>query len=716
MFDGDNIQMTRLDGGYVELCFNAKHDAINKLDTQTVTEFRQVTQILTSVSGIKGAIITSAKDVFIVGADIKGFDRIFQQTSEEIASDVLKKNDIFVAFDDLPFPTVVAINGFALGGGLELALSATYRVMSSAAQVGLPEVKLGLFPGFGGTVRMCRLAGPAVAADWVVSGKPAKGPAALDAGVVDELCEPEVLRRRALAILEETVAGQRDWRAVQQRKQAPVALPEDELKTIFDAALEKTQALAAAHQPAASMAVAMMARASRVDREQALALEAEAFGRVAKTQAASSLVQLFLNDQIVKKRGRQFKGQARAVKQIGVLGAGIMGGGIAYVNALRGTPVVLKDISNPQIDLGLTEASKLLAKQVKTGRLTQADADRVLASIKPKLNDEGLDKVDMVIEAIIERLEIKQQVLKVLEAVVRDDAVIASNTSSLRIDDIASGLARPENLVGMHFFNPVPAMPLVEIVQGSRSSEAAVATAVTQAQAMGKTPIVVKDCPGFLVNRLITPYVAGFLQLIADGADFEQVDQVMEAFGWPMGPAYLQDVVGMDTSVHVADVIAAGYPQRMKPVERNAVRLLVENKRFGQKSGSGFYQYVAGEGGRLKKQHAPEAHALLSAVQPSGRRSFEHDEVVDRMMLPLIIEAAHALEEGVVETPAELDTAMLLGLGFPAYLGGPLKYADWLGLQGVVARCDRYASLGPAYQATPRMREMAQGGLRYHGR
>lgn len=716
MFDGQNIQLTRFDGGIVELCFNAKQDAINKLDTQTVTEFRQVTEILSAVSGIKGVLITSAKDVFIVGADIKGFDRIFKQTAEEIAADVLKKNDIFVAFDDLPFPSVVAINGFALGGGLELALSASYRVMSTAAQVGLPEVKLGLFPGFGGTVRMCRIAGPAVATDWVVSGKPAKGPAALAAGVVDELCEPTELRARALAVLEEAMSGQRDWRAVQRRKQAPVALQDDELKGIFDAAHLKAQGLAAAHQPAASIAVEMMAQASRVDRSQALALEAQAFGRVAKTQAASSLVQLFLNDQIVKKRGRQFTGQARPVKQLGVLGAGIMGGGIAYVNALRGTPVVLKDISPAQLDLGLTEASKLLAKQVKAGRLTQSAADQVQAAIQPRLNDEGLGQVDMVIEAIIERLEIKQQVLKTLEGVVRPDTVIASNTSSLRIDDIASALQRPENLVGMHFFNPVPAMPLVEIVKGSRSSNEAVATAVAQAVAMGKTPIVVQDCPGFLVNRLITPYVAGFLQLIADGADFEEVDKVMEAFGWPMGPAYLQDVVGMDTSVHVAEVIAAGYPERMKPVAANAVRLLVDHKRYGQKSGSGFYQYVAGEGGRLQKQHAPEAHALLAAIQPSGGRRFEASEVEDRMMLPLIVEAAHALEEGVVETPAELDTAMLLGLGFPAYLGGPLKYADWLGLTEVVARCDRYAHLGPAYQATPRMREMARDGARYHGR
>jgi 3-hydroxyacyl-CoA dehydrogenase/enoyl-CoA hydratase/3-hydroxybutyryl-CoA epimerase/enoyl-CoA isomerase len=231
---------------------------------------------------------------------------------------------------------------------------------------------------------------------------------------------------------------------------------------------------------------------------------------------------------------------------------------------------------------------------------------------------------------------------------------------------------------------------------------------------MGKTPIVVKDCPGFLVNRIITPYVSGFLQLVADGADFAEVDRVMEAFGWPMGPAYLQDVVGMDVGGHVGDVIAAGYPERMKPVQHNAVKLMVQNKRYGQKTGLGFYRYEADANGKPKKTVVSDSHALLAAVQPLGARSFSDDEIVERMMLPLIVEAAHALEEGVVATPAELDMALMLGLGFPAYLGGALKYADWLGLPKVVALCARHAALGPAYQPTPRMREMAAQGLRYY--
>lgn len=375
----------------------------------------------------------------------------------------------------------------------------------------------------------------------------------------------------------------------------------------------------------------------------------------------------------------------------------------------------LKDIAQAQLDLGMGEAKKQLAKLVKSGRLTQDKADAVLASIVPGLDYQGFDQVDVVIEAVVENIKVKHAVLSELERVVRADAVIASNTSSLRIDDIAAPLRRPENFVGMHFFNPVPVMPLVEVIRGSKTSETAVSTAVGYAVAMGKTPIVVKDCPGFLVNRILTAYMRGFLQLVADGADFERVDQVMEAFGWPMGPAYLEDVVGIDTGSHVSDIISAGYAERMPHLQHDALRLMAQNKRYGQKNGVGFYRYETDPNGKPRRTAAADTRDLLATIQPQGLREFSDQEIVDRMMLPLIIEAAHALEDGVVASPVELDMALLLGIGFPAYLGGALKYADWLGIAEVNARAARYAELGRAYEPTARMRAMAAAGQRYHG-
>jgi 3-hydroxyacyl-CoA dehydrogenase/enoyl-CoA hydratase/3-hydroxybutyryl-CoA epimerase/enoyl-CoA isomerase len=715
LFQGDSIQVRRLDDGFAELCFDRQGDAINKLDARTVDEFQRATRVIAADGDVRGVLVSSAKDVFIVGADIAEFGEMFRQPAEHMARDVYAKNGIINAFEDLAVPSVVAINGFALGGGLELALAASFRVMSNDAQVGLPEVKLGLFPGFGGTVRLSRVAGPAVAVEWIAGGRPSRAASALAAGVVDQTCDPAALRETALTLLRSAADGHADWRARQQRKREPVPRQPTELRSLFDGALADVDARSPKHQPAAAIAVRMMSRAVTCTRAEALRLESAAFAEVAKTQAAASLVRAFFNEQLLKKRFKSYGQGARPVKSMAVLGAGIMGGGIAYTSALRGTPVRLKDIAPPPLALGMKEASRQLARQVKTGRLDQAKADAVLATIHPQLDDAGFGEVDLVIEAVVENLSVKHQVLSALEGVVRPDTVIASNTSSLRIDDIARPLARPENFVGMHFFNPVPVMALVEVVRGERTSDAAVSTAVAHAVRMGKTPVVVKDCPGFLVNRLITPYVSGFLQLLADGADFAEVDRVMEAFGWPMGPALLQDVVGMDTGGHVGDVIAAGYPQRMRPVTRNAVKLMVEHRRYGQKSGAGFYRHGLDPSGKPVRSPDPEAQALVATLQFDGPRTFGEAEIVDRLMLPMVIEAAHALEEGVVATAAELDMALTLGIGFPAYLGGALQYADWLGLAEVVARCERLGGLGPAYEPTARMREMAATGARFHG-
>lgn len=715
MFEGQSIRVVALpEAGVFELVFDRQGEAINKLDDRTVNELRQATAALAAQAGLRGVLVSSTKDVFIVGADITEFGAKFEQSAAAIATDVARSNEVFVAFEDLPVPTVVAINGFALGGGLEMAVSASLRVMSTAAQVGVPEVKLGLFPGFGGTVRLSRLAGPALACEWVASGKPQKAAAALAAGVVDAVAEPDQLRPQALDLLARAMRGEVDWQAQQQRKRVPVALPEADLQAAFANALQAQARVRAPHQPAAHMAIEMMAAAARCDRAGALALEAKAFGEVARTQAARAMVQTFLNDQAIKKIAKRHAKAARPVQRAAVLGAGIMGGGIAYASALKGVPVRMKDIAQPALDLGLAEADKLLQRQRKAGRMTDSAAAEVRARITPQMDLAGFDAVDLVVEAIVENIDTKRRVLADLERHIGADTVIASNTSSLRIDDMAGALQQPGRLVGMHFFNPVHAMPLVEIVQGTQTRAEVVSAAVAYAVALGKTPIVVKDCPGFLVNRVLTAYMRGFLALVRDGADFVLVDQVMEAWGWPMGPAYLEDVVGMDTGSHVSDVISAGYPARMPRMEHDALRLMADKGRYGQKNGIGFYRYDADPTGKPRRSPAPDSHDLLKAVQPQGQRDFSAADIVDRMMLPLIVEAAHALEEGVVATAAELDMAMLLGIGFPAYAGGPLKYADWLGLPEVVARCARWQHLGAAYAPTARMREMAAQGQRYY--
>jgi 3-hydroxyacyl-CoA dehydrogenase / enoyl-CoA hydratase / 3-hydroxybutyryl-CoA epimerase / enoyl-CoA isomerase len=716
LFQGENVNVLPLTEGFVELVFDRQGDSINKLDRRTMAEFRDATACIAADPSVRGVLVTSAKDVFIVGADIKEFGELFAMPERELASYTLASNRRFCSFEDLAIPTVVAINGFALGGGLEMALSGALRVMASSAKVGLPEVNLGLIPGFGGTVRLPRVAGAQVAASWIAGGMPASAGSALEAGVVNEVCEPALLRERALGLLRRAANGEVDWRAAQQRKREAVSIQESAQVASPEAVKARATQADRRHLPAALAAIKLLRDATTLDREAALRLESEAFAGIAKTQAADSLVQAFLNEQHLKKHYRDLGKKARKLEQAAVLGAGAMGGGIAYTSALSGVPVLLKDIHQEALDAGVREAARLLERQVKAGRLKAEKAQDTLAAISPQLDFAGFRDVDLLVEAVVENLEVKKRVLSNIETEVRDDTVIASNTSSLRIDDIAQGMRRPENFVGMHFFNPVPAMALVEIVRGVRTSEEAIATVVRYAVTMGKSPIVVRDCPGFLVNRILTPYVRAFLLLVEQGADFVQIDRAMEAFGWPMGPAWLQDVIGMDVSGHVVDVISAGYPGRMPPMPQNALKLMMSLGRLGQKCGLGFYAYERDDDGKLGKTAASDTHALLSQLQATGERTFSDREIVERMMLPIIVEAAVTLEEGVVASAAELDTALLLGIGFPSYLGGALKYADWLGLAEVVRQCNQYAHLGEAYHPTSAMRAMASNGAAYYPR
>ena len=318
-----------------------------------------------------------------------------------------------------------------------------------------------------------------------------------------------------------------------------------------------------------------------------------------------------------------------------------------------------------------------------------------------------------MIEAVVENPKVKHAVLKEVEGLVKKDAILASNTSTISITYLASVLERPENFVGMHFFNPVHRMPLVEVIRGEKSSEEAVATTVALAEKMGKVPVVVNDCPGFLVNRVLFPYFGAFDLLIKQGADFVQIDKVMEKFGWPMGPAYLMDVVGIDTGVHGAEVMAEGFPDRMKPDYKVSGQILFEANRLGQKNGVGFYKYETDKKGKPVKTADPQTVELLKPFIDAPKQ-FEDQEIIDRLMIALCNETVRCLEDNIVSTPAEADMAMIMGIGFPPFRGGPCRYIDQIGLQNYLALCDKYASLGKAYEAPQMIRDMAANGKTFY--
>jgi 3-hydroxyacyl-CoA dehydrogenase/enoyl-CoA hydratase/3-hydroxybutyryl-CoA epimerase/enoyl-CoA isomerase len=706
MFQGKTLRLTPLHDGLVELCFDRADESVNKFDQLAIQELLQALQ---HAQDARGLLVTSAKDSFVVGADIFEFRALFERPEAEIEARVREQSSVFTALSQLPFPTVAAINGMAFGGGFEAALACDYRVMAEGAVVGLPEVTLGIIPGYGGSVRLARIAGGATALQWVTSGAPQKAAAALHAGAVDKVAAPEALRATALAWLGEAASGQHDWQARRARIAGPVDMTTDTLEQA-----RAVTAKSARHYPAAEAFVRFLADTAGHELQAALQEESRVFARLCKTETAVSLVRLFANDQFLKRKAKGYVKQARPVQQAAVLGAGIMGGGIAYTSAVRGTPVLMKDIAQPALDLGLAEADKLLAKQVEAGRMKAERAQQVRASIRAQLDFVGFDRADLVVEAIVENLAIKKKVLTEVETLVKPEAIIASNTSSLSIAEMATALQRPQNFVGMHFFNPVPQMPLVEVIRGPATDPVAAATTAGYALTMGKTPIVVRDCPGFLVNRILIPYCLAFLRLVHDGADYLQVDRVMESFGWPMGPAYLDDVVGMDTLVHVLHVIADGYGARMQPDFPLAVELLVENKRLGQKSGAGFYRYENDAKGKPRKLVDEATAALMSTLQPNGPRSFSDAEIIDRMMLPMVLEAARCLDEGVADSAVEIDMGLILGIGFPRHLGGVLHWADRIGLQEILRRCERYKSLSPLYETTQDLVHRAATGQRFH--
>ncbi len=713
---GNAITVQMLSDGIAEFRFDLQGESVNKFNRATVEDFAAAIEAVKANNDVKGLIVTSAKSSFIVGADITEFGDNFAQGEAAIAEWLEPVNNIFSSFEDLDLPKVAAINGIALGGGFEMCLVCDYRVMSTAAQVGLPEVKLGLFPGFGGTVRLSRVIGIDNAVEWIATGAQKKPDAALKDGAVDAVVAPSSLQDAAIDLVKQAIAGRLDWKAKRQEKLEPVKLNPLEQMMAFNSSRGVVLAKAnPAQYPAPKLVLDALQASASMTRDDALKVEAQGFAKAAVTPQSGALIGLFMNDQVVKKISKKHEKNAHPVNMAAVLGAGIMGGGIAYQSASKGTPIIMKDIGNPQLALGMKEANTLLTKQVERKKLTPAKMGETLARIRPTLSYDEFKEVDIVIEAVTENPKIKEAVLADAEKSVRENTIIASNTSTISITRLAKALQRPENFVGMHFFNPVHMMPLVEVIRGEKSSDEAIATTVALAQKMGKTPIVVNDCPGFLVNRVLFPYFGAFDLLLKDGADFQQIDKVMEKFGWPMGPAYLIDVVGIDTGVHGAEVMAEGFPDRMKPDYKGAIEIMYDNKRLGQKNDIGFYQYALDKKGKKAKKVDPASYELIAPMVTGEKREFDNQEIIDRMMLALCNETVRCLEDNIVATPAEADMAMIMGIGFPPFRGGPCRYIDQTGVAEYVALCDKYAHLGKAYEAPQMLRDMAANNKKFYG-
>lgn len=715
IYQADTLQVKEIQDGIAELSF-CSPKSVNKLDLATLESLDKALDALTSHQGLKGLMLTSDKDAFIVGADITEFLGLFAKTDAELDQWLQFANSIFNKLEDLPVPTISVLKGHTLGGGCECVLATDMRIGDKTTSIGLPETKLGIMPGFGGCVRLPRVIGADSAMEIITQGKACRADEALKIGLLDAVVETDALYESALQTLTSAINEKIDWQARRKQKTSPLTLSKLESMMSFTMAKGLVAQVAGPHYPAPMTAVITIEEGARFARNEALDIERKYFVKLAKSEEAKALVGLFLNDQYIKSIAKKAaKSASKDTERAAVLGAGIMGGGIAYQSALKGVPVLMKDIAQPSLDLGMTEASKLLNKRLAQGRIDGFKMAGILASITPSLHYAGIENSDVIVEAVVENPKVKATVLSEVESHVGEDTVITSNTSTIPINLLAQSLKRPENFCGMHFFNPVHRMPLVEIIRGEKTSDETINRVVAYAAKMGKSPIVVNDCPGFFVNRVLFPYFGGFSMLLRDGADFTKVDKVMERkFGWPMGPAYLLDVVGIDTAHHAQAVMAEGFPERMGKQGRDAIDALFEVNKYGQKNGNGFYSYTIDKKGKPKKTFTEDILPVLADVC-ADKQEFDEQTIIQRMMIPMINEVVLCLQEGIIATPQEADMALVYGLGFPPFRGGVFRYLDRVGIAEFVEMAKQHAELGAMYHVPQMLIDMAAKGESFYG-
>ncbi len=678
--------------GIATLTFDLPGEKVNKLSSAVMTELKSHLEKLKN-SNYKFVIFKSAKPkIFIAGADI---EEIKQLTTEAAVREAVSGGQaIMNMIEDLPMPTMALINGACAGGGCELILACDYRIASedSSTRIGLPETQLGILPGFGGSVRLPRTVGIQAALDVILAGKLLNAKKAQKIGLVDYAVHPNLLESFAEKEIEKILAkGGGKRRKVFKPKGLVAGLLEGPLKGIvFKKAHEATLKATKGHYPAPIEALEVVKKTyGYSDRAKAMQIECDHFAKLATTDISKNLIHVFYLTEMVKKATgvHDTNVKARPVKHLGVLGAGTMGGGIAYVAADKGISVRVKDISNEANAKALKHAYDLWKKLTKKRVIDQYQFTQKMSLVSTALDFSGFKNIDVTIEAIVEDMGIKQKVIGQTAQNMRSNAIIVTNTSSLSVNEIAKGHPHPEYFAGMHFFSPVHKMPLVEVIRGEKSSDETIATVFELAKKMGKMPVVVKDGAGFLVNRLLLPYMAEASFLLSEGMDIKTVDKAfVQDFGMPMGPFELMDSVGLDVCVKVLKIFKEAFPDR---VETSPIfeKMASNKNRLGQKTNLGFYKYNA-EG---RKQELDETiYAELGLSAP--KNPYDTKECIERGIFAMANECTRALDEAkIVDTPHEVDLAMIMGTGFPPFRGGLCKYADSLGAKYIAERLEFYA-------------------------
>ena len=689
--------------------FDLPGEKVNKFSTPVMLRLKEVTETLAK-SSYKAVIFKSNKNkIYIAGADIEEIQAM--TTAEQIESAVNAGQSIMNMIEDLPQVTIAAIHGACLGGGCEFVLACDYRLASDDAstKIGLPETKLGIIPGFGGCVRLPRVVGLQASLDIILAGKAVNANKALKMGLVDAAMHSAILMEQAVKFAQEKIAAG----AKKRRKRfAPKGLMNHILESfvgkplVFSQAKKGVMKMTHGHYPALLKALDVVkASYGMSDREQALKIERQAFIGCCQSAVSKNLIHVFYLTELVKKQSG-VPGVAvkpRDVNYMGVLGAGTMGGGIAYVAADKGVDVRMKDINNDALARGLKHARELWEKLFKRRSINKYQFQQKMDLVSGTLDFSGFGRMDLVVEAIVEDMEIKKKVIAETAKHCRPDTIIVTNTSSLSVNEMAAGHPRPEYFAGMHFFNPVNKMPLVEVIRGEKTSDETIATVFELSKKMGKMPVVVKDGPGFLVNRLLLPYMAEAAFLAQEGMDIAVVDKAfVKEFGMPMGPFALMDEVGLDVCIKVLKIFKKAFGDRIEisPV----MEKLEKSGRLGRKNGKGFYHYD--EKGKRGEVDA-SVYTDLGLSTPTNPLTTK--ECLERGVFAMINEVALAFfVDKIVELPDEVDLAMIMGTGFPPFRGGLLKYADSLGAKYIVDQLKIYSAKAARLRPTAPLLKLAE--------
>lgn len=689
------------------LTFDTPDKKVNVFTRSALAELEQIIADLAGRQDIGCLILLSAKKgMFIAGADVEEIARVTDPMEAEAGSRLGHR--LFSAWEALPFPTVAAIQGTCLGGGTELSLASTYRVASDGAstRIGLPEVRLGILPGWGGCTRLPRLIDIPEALDLILTGRNVAGRKALKLGLVDALLPEARFLDQVRDFARERIGRKKRQEGGGGFDFKELLLEKNPLgrKVVFDQARKKTLEESRGHYPAPLRAIEVVRIGIEDGMRAGFDAEARALAELATSRISKSLVHVFRLTEEAKREAGLPGGAPRPVHRVAVLGAGVMGGGIAQLVAAEvDLPVRMKDVRPEALASGMAHAASLFDRQVQRHRLEAPAARRKMALLQPALDYAGFAACDLVIEAIIEKLEVKQDVFAELARHVPETAVLASNTSSLSIEKIGAKTPHPERVVGMHFFNPVHRMPLVEVIAPAGAAPWAVNTVFDFTRKLGKTPVLVKDAPGFLVNRLLSFYSAEALWLLDEGYRIEDLDRAMTDWGMPMGPLVLTDEVGIDVSTKVAHILHEAFEDRLAfPPWLDRVP---DSGRLGTKNGKGFYRYE----GKERKEPDPAVYSLLG-LQPKVSDP-DPGRIADRMVLPMVNEAARCLEEGIVRTAGELDLAMIFGTGFPPFRGGLCRWADQEGLGQIVATLERLeTAVSERFRPSEALRRTAEAG------